>query len=486
MSNSMESSKELAQSHGAAAPANAASTPEGVSEAKTAVEVVVQQVDDVMVSVTLPDGTEGRIPRKDIDSEELTSGDSLSALVLSSSEGAALLSASMVRRKKAGMKLLRTLKDESLPVQGRITGMNKGGYNINFLGRKAFCPFSTVDVTFPDVPQELMGKELDFVIARIENRGDNIVLTRIPLLQDEIRETIETIEAACEQKTPLNGKVTRVTNFGAFVDLGGVEGLVHISELTWDREEKTESVVREGENISVMVLEVTRNEELHESRISLSVKRLESNPWEEALQKYSLGDVVEAPVSRIVGFGAFIKLMPGVEALIRTEEMGWTRIRKPSREVSRGQMVRAKIIEINEEEHKIDCSMKEFADNPWKDVAEKYTVGESVTATVSGVQDYGYFVDLDEQITGLLRNKRIGKDISTPLKKGDTLEVRIDEVDTEECRIALSCGDVPAEEPQRRPRKSSHGTTAPSASTKTTPGDTDFAAALRNALKQKK
>jgi small subunit ribosomal protein S1 len=482
MSNTIDSSKEQTSP----TQATAQSTGENPSpEAGQTTQGVLTASQEDFFTCNIGTKTPALVPAEDIQNAEgeptLPLNEPAQFMVLASGEDHIILSHSMASRKKAGMRLLRALKKNKIPVQGRISGMNKGGYNIQFLGRKAFCPFSTIDITFPDSPQELMGKEFDFVIARIENRGDNIVLTRIPLLQGDIEETLKKVEAAMEAREPINGTVTRVTHFGAFVDLGGVEGLVHISELTWDRDEKTESVVKEGENISVMVLKVQRNEELHESRISLSLKRLSSNPWEEALEKYSVGDEVEAPVSRIVGFGAFIKLMPGVEALIRTEEMGWTHVRKPSRQVSRGEIIRARIIHIDEENHKIDCSMKDFVDNPWKDIEERFAPGTSCEGTVSGVQDYGYFVDLSEGITGLLRSQRIGSDIKTPLEKGDTITVTVEDVDPDEYRIALSCGDVPPPQEKRR-RPAAQGK---SPRKKSAPTSTDFGDALLSALKSK-
>ncbi|MGM0444754.1 MAG: S1 RNA-binding domain-containing protein [Fibrobacterota bacterium] len=485
MSSKSESSKELQDGQSTTAE-SAAQTPEANSAAEKIVTGTVSAVEEKRILVDIDSAAGAVLPAADIlsgeDAPGVSTGDSLKCMVLSDSENGTVLSASMPERKKAGMKLLRALKELQLPVTGRISGMNKGGYNISFLGRKAFCPFSTVDISFPDNPQELMGREYDFVIARIENRGDNIVLTRIPLLQDQIDETLTKIEAAKESGEPMNGKVTRVTHFGAFVDLGGIEGLVHVSELTWDRDEKTESVVKEGENIAVLVLDVQRNEQLHESRISLSLKRLSKDPWEEALQKFSVGDTVEGTVSRIVGFGAFIRLMPGVEALIRTEEMAWTRVRKPSRHVSRNQTVKARIIHIDEEGHKIDCSLKDFVENPWEKLQERVAEGDTVKGVVSGVQEYGYFVDLDEEITGLLRTKRIGKDVQTPLEKGAEIDVAVDEIDPVGQRIALSCGDVP---PAPAPRPASFkGRSASTKSEKT--GGTDFGSALMDALKKKK
>ncbi len=371
----------------------------------------------------------------------LAEGDEVELYVISATEDEVIVSKSL-KNGKANKQFLREMQEKELPVEGRITGMNKGGYNVTILGKKAFCPFSAIDTSFPTDPATLMGTNMDFVIARIESRGNNIVLTRIPLLQGNIEERIVELEAAAEEETPVAGTVTRITTFGAFVELGGIEGLVHVSELTWDRDEEASSVVSEGQAISVKILSVERKDTLRDSRISLSLKRLANDPWIDALATLNVGDSVEGEITRLVGFGAFVKLFPGVEGLIRTEEMGWGRVRKPSDVVKKGEKVQVTITKLDHDNHKIDCSLKDIALDPWSNLEGKYAVGGTVPGTVAGEKDYGYFVDLDENITGLLLKRRIAKDKIGTVKIGETIEVTIDTVDTDERRIGLSCGDV--------------------------------------------
>ncbi len=382
--------------------------------------------------------------------------------------------------------------DKETPVEGRVSGMNKGGYNVNILGNKAFCPFSAIDSIYPTDTAAYMGKTLEFVISRVENKGNNIVLSRLPLLEGNIEDQLVELEKAVEEETPVAGTVTRTTNFGAFVAVGsGVEGLIHISELTWDRDEKVQEIVKEGEAISVKVIAVERKKPLRDSRISLSLKRLANDPWVDALAKLNQGDSVEAEVVRIVGFGAFVKLFPGVEALVRTEEMAWGRTRKPSDIVSKGDKVKVTIINIDHDSHKIDCSLKDASQDPWAGVEEKYAVGKEVTGMVSEQKEYGFFVDLDENITGLLPIRRIGKDMKGKVIKGEEVKVTIDTVDTTARRISLSAGEVTADDTMGGRKGDGKGadraTTAKymkNQNSKVAEGDSDFAFMLKNALKK--
>ena len=414
-------------------------------------------------------------------------GDTLENLfVISIAEDEIIVSQRM-KKGKAGKPLLRDLMTKQVPIDGRVTGMNKGGFNVTILGHRAFCPFSSIDIKFPTEPALFMGQNLDFVIARIENRGNNIVLSRLPLLEGDLTGKFDEIESHIESEEPIAGTVTRIAQFGAFVDLGGIEGLIHISELTWDRDEKTENVVKEQQAVSVKVLKVERKDPLRESRISLSLKRLEVDPWESASATLHEGDKIDGTITRVVAFGAFVKLLPGVEGLIRTEEMGWTRVRKPSDVVKKGDKVNVTILSVNGDSRKIDCSIKDMSQDPWAEVETTFAVGSKVEGTIADEKEYGFFVDLNEEITGLLLKRRIGKDVKmSELKKGSKVEVAIDSVDTAEHRISLSAGEVEAYESNGGDGGASRSEANKymKSQDKKSTGDSDFAAALKAALKK--
>ena len=451
---------------------------------------VVSMTDDT-IFVDIAQRNEALLSKSEFTDEEGTCsvkvGDTLENLYVVSLTEDEISVSQRMKKGKAGKPLLRDLMTKQVPVEGRVTGMNKGGFNVTILGHRAFCPFSSIDIKFPSEPAAFMGQSLDFVISRIENRGNNIVLSRLPLLEGDLTEKLEELEQSLESGEPISGVVTRIANFGAFVDLGGIEGLIHISELTWDRDEKTENVVQEQQTVSVKILKIERKEPLRESRISLSLKRLEVDPWEEALTKFHEGDKVEGTITRVVAFGAFVKLFPGVEGLIRTEEMGWTRVRKPSDVVKKGDKVTVTILNVDGEARKIDCSIKDMAQDPWAKVEEEFAVGTQVEGTIADEKEYGFFVDLNESITGLLLKRRIGKDIKMgDLKKGAKVMVTIDSLDTAERRIALSAGEVEAYEAQSGDSSASRSEANKymKAQEKKSNGDSDFAAALKAALKK--
>ena len=464
-------------------------TPKTEVEFGSTVKGKVVSINDDSLFVDISLRNEAILSKKEaLDSDgnlTINVGDEVELYVISSTADETIVSKS-IKNGKAGKQLLRKIMDKGIPVEGKVTGMNKGGFNVSILGKKAFCPLSTIDVTFPSKPASYMGQVLDFIIARIENRGNNIVLTRIPILQGDVTEKIEELEAAVAEQTPVAGSVSRVVNFGAFVDFGGIEGLIHISELTWDRDEKSENVVKEGDPITVRILSVDRKEPLRDSRISLSLKRLAGDPWVDAMGKFSVGDIIEAEVSRLVGFGAFVKLIPGVEGLIRTEEMAWGRIRKPSDVVTKGDKVKVTVININETDRKIDLSLKSKDDDPWNGIEETFGEGKTVEGTVADEKTYGYFVDLNDSITGLLPKRRVAKDKIGSFKKGDKIEVTVDQLDLNDHKIALSFGDVGKYEA----RSSKGGEDKAAAAkymknqNKQDSGESEFAAMLKAALKK--
>ncbi len=367
-------------------------------------------------------------------------GDTIDAFVVSTENDEIVLSKTLSGRKAKTKELIEAMERKA-PIDGKVTGINKGGFNVTIMGRKAFCPFSHIDLKHVDNPNKFLSQVLPFVITRVEGRGRNIVLSRLPLLEKELSRRFDELEKCAENKKVIKGTVSKVSRFGVFVNLGDIEGLVHISEVSWDRAENLKQSFQSGQEIECIVLGVERKEPLRNSKISLSIRMVGENPWDTVAEKLAVGTSVSGTITRLTKFGAFVQLLPGIEGLIHLSEMSWSRkVRHPSDVVKTGDSVKVNILAVDEKKRSVSCSLKDIADNPWNAVADKYPIGSKVKGTVTGKTRYGYFVDLDEEITGLLVNDNIGKNKKGDINKGSTVEVEIEEIDTENQRISLSCG----------------------------------------------
>lgn len=369
-------------------------------------------------------------------------GAEVEAFVITANDEETVLSKKM-SKSKADIQAFIDAMESKMPVEGRITGVNKGGFNVKVMGKQAFCPFSQIDNKFVGEPSDYLSKTLDFVISRVEKRGRNIVLSRLPLLEGEVKDKIDELYKKVESKEVISGKISKISSFGLFVDLGIVEGLVHISEVSWDRAEDLESSFTVGQSVDCIILKIEEKEPLKDSRISLSIKQMGSNPWETVSEKFNTGDVVEGTITRLAKFGAFIQLIPGVEGLIHNSEMAWDRkVRHASEIVKEGDKVTITILEVNMEKKSISCTLKDSAADPFAGIDEKFPVGSKATGTVASETKYGFFIDLNDELTGLLVHQNISKDKKGSVKKGDSIEVNIDSIDKSSRRISLSYGDV--------------------------------------------
>ena len=370
----------------------------------------------------------------------IKAGDTIDAFVISTDNDEIVLSKTLSGRKTRIKELIEASK-EKIPVEGKVTGINKGGFNVTVMGRKAFCPFSHIELKYVDEPNSYLSKTFPFVITRVENRGRNIVLSRLPLLEKNLYARFDELEKYREGKKVLKGTISKITKFGLFVDLGGVEGLVHVSEVSWDRAENLKGEFKDGQIIECVILRIERKEPLKNSKISLSIRMVGENPWDNISKKLVVGSVVMGTITRLANFGAFVHLLPGIEGLIHISEMSWTkRVHHPSDIVSEGDNVKVTIIAVDGAKRSVSCSLKDIADNPWNSVAEKYPEGLKVSGIVVSETKYGFFVDLDESISGLLVRNKIAKEKKEDLKKGQKIEVTIEEIDIVNCRITLSYG----------------------------------------------
>jgi small subunit ribosomal protein S1 len=329
-------------------------------------------------------------------------------------------------------------KKEGNPVSGKVTKKIKGGLLVD-IGVPVFLPASQVDIRRPGEISDWIGRTIDAVILKIDEERRNIVISRRKMIEQQReemkRKTLDSLQVGEVRK----GVVKNIADFGAFIDLGGIDGLLHITDMSWGRINHPSEVLKIDQEIEVKVLSIDKEKE----KIALGLKQKEASPWENIEQRYPVGSIHDAEVVNIMSYGAFCKLQEGVEGLVHISEMSWTkRINHPSEVVTQGQVVKAKVLEINKEKQEISLGMKQVEENPWERVAEKYPPGSVVEGKVRNIANYGAFVEIDEGIDGLLHvsdlswTKKIGHP-SEVLKKGETIKAVVLSVDQEKQRIAL-------------------------------------------------
>ena len=329
-------------------------------------------------------------------------------------------------------------KKEGDPVSGKVTKKIKGGLLVD-IGVPVFLPASQVDIRRPGEISDWIGRSIDAVILKIDEERRNIVISRRKLIEqqreDLKRKTMDGLVVGEVRK----GTVKNIADFGAFIDLGGIDGLLHITDMSWGRINHPSEILKIDQELEVKVLSIDKDKE----KIALGLKQKDASPWENIEAKYPIGAVHEAEVVNIMSYGAFCKLEEGVEGLVHISEMSWTkRINHPSEVVTAAQKVRVKVLEINKDKQEISLGMKQVEENPWERVAEKYPPGSMVEGKVRNIANYGAFVEIEEGIDGLLHvsdlswTKKIGHP-SEVLKKGETVKAVVLSVDQEKQRIAL-------------------------------------------------
>lgn len=329
-------------------------------------------------------------------------------------------------------------KKEGDPVSGKVTKKIKGGLLVD-IGVPVFLPASQVDIRRPGEISDWIGRNIDAVILKIDEERRNIVISRRKLIEQQREEmkkkTLESLQVGELRK----GVVKNIAEFGAFIDLGGIDGLLHITDMSWGRVNHPSDLLKIDQEIEVKVLAIDKEKE----KIALGLKQKDASPWENIETKYPVGSVHEAEVVNIMSYGAFCKLEEGVEGLVHISEMSWTkRINHPSEVVTAGQRVHVKVLEINKEKQEISLGMKQVEENPWERVADKYPPGSVIEGVVRNIANYGAFVEIEEGIDGLLHvsdlswTKKIGHP-SEVLKKGETIRAVVLSVDQEKQRIAL-------------------------------------------------
>lgn len=351
--------------------------------------------------------------------------------------GLILLSKRKADRMREWEKVIQSHKEGDV-VKGKVVRKIKGGLLVN-IGVNVFLPASQVDIRRPPDIGMYIDREIECVILKIDEQRRNIVVSRRKLIEDKREKMKQALLAEIAPGQLRKGTVKNIADFGAFVDLGGIDGLLHITDMSWGRISHPSELVKIDDEIEVMILNVDREKE----KIALGLKQKFPSPWELVNQKYPVGTKVKGEVVNVMSYGAFVKLEDGIEGLVHISEMSWTkRINHPSELVNIGDEVEVVVLGINQDKQEISLGMKQTQPNPWEKVAEKYPPGSKVKGTVRNLTNYGAFIELEEGVDGLLHvsdmswTRKISH-ANEMLKRGDTIECQVLTVDEERKRIAL-------------------------------------------------
>jgi len=394
--------------------------------------------DDVVVEVGLK--SEGLIPREEFsDIPDLKIGDEVDVLLISleNDEGIIELSKRKADRQIAWQRIVDSTH-EGDECQGPVLRKIKGGLLVD-IGVPVFLPASQVDIRRPHNLDDFVGRTIRAEILKIDTERRNIVISRRKLIERERAEAKRRLLSTLEEGQVVKGTVKNIADFGAFVDLGGIDGLLHITDMSWGRISHPSEMVRIDEEIEVKVLNIDHEKE----KIALGLKQTESSPWDEIEERFPVGSRVKGEVVNIMSYGAFVRLEDGIEGLVHISEMSWTRrVNHPSEVVSQGEEVDVVVLEIDKNKQEISLGMKQVEVNPWELVSEKYPPGTIVTGEVRNLANYGAFVEIEPGIDGLLHISDMSwtKKVTHPnelYKKGDEVRCVVLEVDRDKQRISL-------------------------------------------------
>ncbi len=384
--------------------------------------------------------SEGTIEKGEFDSpEEVEVGKEVEVLLetVDTESGQIGLSKRKADRIRGWERIINTHKEGDV-VEGRVMRKIKGGLLVD-IGVPVFLPASQVDIRRPGDIADFIGRQIRCKILKIDEARRNIVVSRRKLIEEQREEAKKKLLGEIEVGELRRGVVKNIADFGAFVDLGGIDGLLHITDMSWSRIGHPSEIVRIDQELEVVVLSVDRDKE----KIALGLKQKEASPWEDVEEKYPIGSKVKGTVVNIVNYGAFVKLEEGIEGLVHISEMSWTkRINHPSEMLNVGDEVEVVVLDINKKKQEISLGVKQTEVNPWTLVKEKYPPGTIVEGTVRNLTNYGAFIEIEEGIDGLLHVSDISwtKKVSHPnelLKKGDKVRAMVLSVDQDKKRVAL-------------------------------------------------
>jgi len=401
----------------------------------------VLRVTDTHVILDVGFKSEGAVSRDEFkEPDKLQPGDEVEVFLerLEDQDGAVVLS-----KKKADFmrvwEKIRHAYENDAPVSGTLVKKIKGGVVVDLMGVDAFLPGSQIALRRVPNIDELLGHSYEFKIIKLNKRRRNIVVSRRVILESERAEKREHLMKELAVNQVRKGVVKNITDFGAFIDLGGVDGLLHITDMSYGRVSHPSEMVNLGQELEVKVLDIDWDRE----RISLGLKQLQAYPWENVAERYPVGVRVQGKVVSITNYGAFVELEPGIEGLVHISEMSWTRnVRHPSKIVSIGETIEAVVLKVDPEEEKISLGMKQTEQDPWMMLPMKYPIGTRITGKVRNLTSFGAFVEIEPGIDGLVHisdmswTRRV-QHPSEVVKKGDTVEVVILNIDADAKRISL-------------------------------------------------
>ncbi len=366
-------------------------------------------------------------------------GDQIDVLIekLEDKDGMVVLSKEKAEFKQNWERIL-TICNEGGTISGKVKAIVKGGLLVN-IGVEAFLPASQIDVLTPKNLAQYVGNTYDFKVVKINQERQNIVLSRRELIEQERTERRQKLLAEMTPGDIRKGTVKNITDFGAFIDLNGIDGLLHITDMSWGRVGHPSEILKVGQDIDVVVLDINKEKE----RVSLGLKQKLANPWDSIEAKYPVGAKVKGRVVNLVPYGAFVELEPGVEGLVHVTELSWTkRVAKPSDMLKPDQEIEAVVLGINREEQKISLGLRQLEANPWDKAMDKFPAGTHVKGKIRNLTSYGAFIELEEGLDGMIHVSDMSwtRKINHPsevLKKGDEVEAIVLEVDKTNQRIAV-------------------------------------------------
>ena len=396
----------------------------------------------VLVDVGLK--SEGRVALKEFavpgQKPEIKTGDIVEVYLerMEDKHGEALLSREKARREESWTLLEKQFKDNQR-VTGVIFGRVKGGFTVDLSGAVAFLPGSQVDIRPVRDVGPLMGTPQPFQILKMDRARGNIVVSRRAVLEESRAEARNELVANLKEGQVLQGVVKNITDYGAFVDLGGVDGLLHVTDIAWRRINHPSEALHIGQTVQVQVIRFNPETQ----RISLGMKQLEADPWEGVAQKYPVGTKFTGRVTNITDYGAFVELEPGIEGLVHVSEMSWTKKNvHPGKIVSTSQEVEVMVLDVDPVKRRISLGLKQCLDNPWSSFVDKFPVGTEIQGEVKNITEFGLFVGLPGEIDGMVHLSDLswdksGEEAVQAYKKGDTVKVKVLDVDVEKERISL-------------------------------------------------
>ncbi|GFZ94432.1 30S ribosomal protein S1 [Elstera cyanobacteriorum] len=412
--------------------------------------IIAIENDFVLIDVGLK--SEGRVPLREFAApgqpSELKAGDTVEVYLerMEDKNGEASLSREKARREEAWNVLERAFTEQQR-VTGIIFGRVKGGFTVDLSGAVAFLPGSQVDIRPVRDITPLMGSPQPFQILKMDRRRGNIVVSRRAVLEESRAEARSELVASLKEGQILQGVVKNITDYGAFVDLGGVDGLLHVTDIAWRRINHPSEALTIGQQVNVQVIRFNPDTQ----RISLGMKQLEADPWEGVAAKYPVGAKFNGRVTNITDYGAFVELEPGIEGLVHVSEMSWTKKNvHPGKIVSTSQEVEVMVLDVDPVKRRISLGLKQCMDNPWDTFVTKFPANTELEGEVKNITEFGLFVGLPGDIDGMVHLsdidwERPGEEAIQDFKKGDQVRVRVLDVDVEKERISLGIKQLTAD-----------------------------------------